>query len=98
MNENETETVIDRTEADAPELPRRSKPEYAPFAYKDEPTEEALDARYRMDAIWLRKYWPVMTDDETLEVTVGGLKRFLSDRLHEALSAQLDASDGEDDK
>lgn len=79
--------------AEQPELPAEDSvdepaddecSEDVPDSGEDEPAEFTSDER--ADAQWLQDNWDDLADREQLEVSVGGMRLFLRERLAEALS------------
>ncbi len=55
------------------------------------------DLDYKRDAQWLQDNWDDLADHEQLEVSMGGMRLFLRERLTEALSEPA-PSDHEEDE
>ena len=94
--------------AEQPELPAEDSvdepaddecSEDVPDSGEDEPAERGMsrDLEHEVDAQWLHDNWNDLADDEQLEVSVGGMRLFLSQRLAEALGTPA-PSDHEDNE
>lgn len=93
--------------AEQPELPAEESAdepcdddgEDVPDSGEDEPVERGMshDLEHERDAQWLQDNWDDLADNEMLEVSVGGMRLFLRERLAEALSEPA-PSDHEEDE